>query len=198
VKSGIRKYGPGVASIAAGICVVLLLRSYRSTIHTYEVLAHLEKIEVLSLAGESGSRGFLITGRDPYLEPYKASNEAIEFSIDQFCELTSDNAVQRANAEELRAMVHLKFLELGKTVYERRHNGYDEAIAIIKTDDGLKMMSEIRRKLSDMKAKERSLLKVRKKRVDGVVSLMCLSLICLSALSLMGGFAAEVEEVEDG
>ncbi len=48
----------------------VLITSSQSVAHTHEVLERLRLLLATLRDGESGQRGYLITGEDPYLEPY--------------------------------------------------------------------------------------------------------------------------------
>src|SRR5712691_6864180 len=63
--------------------------------HTHKVLENLAGlIQALSDA-ETGQRGFIITGEEPYLEPYQAGLSVIDQNIREVRNLTKDNPNQQ-------------------------------------------------------------------------------------------------------
>ncbi|MGY1652868.1 methyl-accepting chemotaxis protein [Geodermatophilus sp. SYSU D01119] len=129
--------------------------------HTYQVLAAVSTIESTLKDGETGQRGFLLTGVDSYLAPYTDAQGRVQGEIDAFAELTSDNPRQQERAEELRGLVDQKFAEMQETIDVRRAQGPETAIAIVRTDRGKAVMDEIRGLLTAMDEEERGLLDVR-------------------------------------
>ena len=65
--------------------------------HTIEVRRDLQQLLASVLQAESGGRGYLLTGRDTYLEPYRASLKRLPREIEQLRELMADNPAQGEN-----------------------------------------------------------------------------------------------------
>jgi PAS domain S-box-containing protein len=94
---------------------------------------------------ETGQRGFLLTGQDRYLDPYRqALTEVSQALID----LANVTAVRRPDQAErvnqLRPLVKDKLDELGETIQLRRSQGPSAALALVLTDRGKVVMDEIR------------------------------------------------------
>jgi CHASE3 domain sensor protein len=51
-------------------------------LHSLEVRAHLAHILSLVQSGETGQRGYLLTGRDEYLRPYQFAGEQLPAALD--------------------------------------------------------------------------------------------------------------------
>src|SRR5215510_1100551 len=86
---------------------------------TYETLQVLEKI--LSLVGdvETGERGFLITGADHYLEPYRIARESLRAELARTRGLTDDNPVQRQSLDLLQPLIARKLALVAQSISER-------------------------------------------------------------------------------
>src|SRR5271156_66802 len=83
---------PNSAWFALGLIVLVMFSmsslSYQSLVRlselraggsrTREVLLHLESLMSSLKDAETGQRGYLLTGRDPYLEPYRPARIAIK------------------------------------------------------------------------------------------------------------------------
>jgi len=71
--------------------------------HTYQVLAENSAILESLINMETGQRGYVITGADASLEPYKAGQAAFGAHLDKARALTSDNPAQQERLAKLDA-----------------------------------------------------------------------------------------------
>ena len=120
-------------------------------------------IRVLSLvqAAETGQRGFLLTGRDDYLEPYTRGVSELPPNLYRLADLVSDNPSQVASVADLRQVVKQKLDELGSTIDASKAGHQADALAIVNNDSGFRLMQQIRRKIAAMQAEEDRLLEER-------------------------------------
>src|SRR5450759_4805256 len=94
------KIGAGYA-LALMILVILGVVSYRNTTgliaaaqmktHTYQVLENLKGVLSTLKDAETGQRGYIISGEERYLEPYRAGTSAVSLTIQNLRGLTADN-----------------------------------------------------------------------------------------------------------
>ncbi len=93
---------------------------------------------------ELGQRGYLITGRENYLEPYLAARENV---LPQFG-ILRDALAPYPQADEpmerLLQTIELKLDELDETIELARNGQREEAAAIVATDRGKELMDEAR------------------------------------------------------
>lgn len=129
--------------------------------HSYEVQARLLSLLSAIQDMETGQRGYLITGEDRYLEPYRQGLNAMEQALQTVATLTLDNPVQQQNLERLRGPVKEKAAELKETIDLRRVQGFDPARTVVLTDRGKQSMDDIRRIVGTMQAGEAELLRGR-------------------------------------
>ncbi|MET0254780.1 MAG: CHASE3 domain-containing protein, partial [Luteibacter sp.] len=111
---------------------------------------------------ETGQRGFLLTGNDRYLEPYRAALASLPARLDAIRAATRDNAAQQARLSELTTRVDEKLAELKETIELRQARGFDAAVAVVGSDHGKAAMDAIRAQLGEMQTEE---LALRDKRV---------------------------------
>ncbi len=108
---------------------------------------------------ETGQRGFLLTGRAYYLEPYQHAAARIASLLDRLDALGRDTPWLREEAAPLRDLVPRKMAELEQTV-ALAHAGRDqEALDLVLTDDGKALMDDIRaavQRIVDRAEKERA------------------------------------------
>ena len=69
--------------------------------HTHEVLYEFDQVLAATVDAETGTRGFIITGNEGFLEHYKSSKDRILEHLDKVKNLTVDNASQQQNIEAL-------------------------------------------------------------------------------------------------
>jgi signal transduction histidine kinase/CheY-like chemotaxis protein/CHASE3 domain sensor protein len=125
--------------------------------HTHDVLSALDEILALNKDAESGQRGFLITGDERYLEPYKASFQQIQNRLNDIENLVSDNPVQLAHIPPLRTAVDSKFAALEEAVRLRRSQGFEAAQTYVAGNRSRELMQQIRTQVDAMQHIERTL-----------------------------------------
>jgi len=95
---------------------------------------------------ETGQRGFLLTGDDRYLEPYRQALRGIPANLDTLARIEASrrhpHEIQRI--DRLRPLVQDKMDELAETIEIRRSKGLDPALALVRSDRGQAAMDRIR------------------------------------------------------
>lgn len=126
--------------------------------HTHLVLEKLERVISLVKDGETGQRGYVLTGQESYLEPYNGTLEATEKTVEELRVLTADNQEQQDRIKKLKPRIKEKFDFMQQTVARRRSQGLDAAISLVLSDQGKKSMDSIRNIIGDMRDAELKLL----------------------------------------
>jgi PAS domain S-box-containing protein len=94
---------------------------------------------------ETGQRGFLLTGEERYLEPYRHAVTEVPALLDKLAVLmASRRPEQAARLERMRPLIRGKLDELGDTIRVQRTQGSAAALAIVRTDRGQADMDQIR------------------------------------------------------
>ena len=196
--------------IGAGFSVAILFIlaigavSYQSTIklnetaqwktHSYKVLNALKSMISSVQDAETGQRGFLLTGKERYLEPFYYAEKKIDQDLITLFELTLDNPIQQQRLKLLEPNIHgpdSKFAELKETIAIRREQGLEAALKIVLSDKGKLVMDEIRRQVAEMTAEENRLLKQRSLDATSTVenselAITSGALLALVLLSIIG------------
>jgi CHASE3 domain sensor protein len=153
--------------------------------------------ELLSLVkdAETGQRGFIITGRESYLEPYNKAMAAVPGLFQQLEKTARDQPDQWERAKALRQIVEEKLHELAQTISLRRAQGLDPVRKIVETDLGKNLMDDIRTKCAVIhEVAERRILdftaqseasNARLRIVSTFGSLVLLGFIALLALTVL-------------
>jgi signal transduction histidine kinase/CheY-like chemotaxis protein len=127
-------------------------------VHSLAVRDQLTNVLSLVESAETGQRGYLLTGRDSYLAPYKGASEQLPASLDRLADLVGDNAQEEQEVAELRRPVQGKLDELRMTVEYRAAGQNEAALAEVNNDRGQRLMDEIRARIAAMQAAENRLL----------------------------------------
>ena len=94
---------------------------------------------------ETGQRGYLLTMRDPYLEPYQLAVARMDPLLDRLAALARGTPWMEKDSAELRTLVGAKLAELARTIGTARATGRDAALPMVLTDEGKVLMDGIRR-----------------------------------------------------
>ena len=139
--------------------------------HTHEVIEHIVSALAAIKDIETGARGFVITGDDAFLEPYRAGMQGLPRAMKELRSLTADNPVQQKRLDELEPLVAQKADEMNHFVEVRRGSGGAEAAQkLVAGGEGRRTMENIRRLLDEMEGAEHDLLKVRAVDVESTAS----------------------------
>jgi len=93
---------------------------------------------------ETGQRGFLLTGRDPYLRPFETGSALVRSDLDTLVQLTAPDSSVAGRVRMLTPAIEAKLSELALTVGLRRSRGFDAALRVVLTDQGRLLMDSVR------------------------------------------------------
>jgi signal transduction histidine kinase len=143
--------------------------------------------EVLGLAAdaETGQRGYLLTGRQEYLDPYVAAVPKIDAKLAELRKLLSDNPEQRERVSRLDNLVGRKLGEIQSTLALHKEKGPQLAQELIKTNVGQKTMDQIRAEVFTIQSAERAALVDHIGRWRSHIDYSRLGLALITAFNLM-------------
>ena len=144
-------YAFPLACIAALVLLVISETSYRSASGSMQQLATMAstRTEIQSLwrhlvDAETGQRGYLLTGRDDYLKPYRDSLAQVDASVHQLTDYYRDDADGQPLVTQLAALSTQKLSELATTMRlydDGKQDGWREMML---TNIGQEKMEAIR------------------------------------------------------
>jgi CheY-like chemotaxis protein/signal transduction histidine kinase/CHASE3 domain sensor protein len=145
-------------AVAAVIVIAVLsydsLRSTQATsaalARAVELLAQIQGVVSTLKDAETGQRGYLLTGRESYLEPYLSAKGSLPKQLTRLRGLVLNDPTQRERFEALESLANDKMTELDQTVGLRRAGQADAALAIVLSDRGKTIMDQIRDVASDL------------------------------------------------
>jgi methyl-accepting chemotaxis protein len=138
--------------------------------HTYQVRTRLADLSAALVAAESAQRGYLITGNDGNLEPYRNTLGTIKETMDDLRKLTADNPRQVRRLGELQPLIDQRLTLLREAIGVRRAQGLEEAAKLMQSNGSLPIMQHIQALLVEADQDEASLLKERSDRAANATS----------------------------
>src|SRR5579863_8253611 len=85
---------------------------------------------------ETAQRGYLLTGKETYLEPYNRAKTAIPPVLARLDSATRSNSGQAERVAALQPVLAAKLQELSKTIEIRRSEGLAPALEIVDSGKG--------------------------------------------------------------
>jgi len=143
-----------------------LIETSREENHTYQVLSQLEDLNLQLINAETGQRGYIITGKQSYLEPYNAATQVLAQKVNELQRLTADNPNQQSRLDVLQPLIAQKLAELQETIDLRQNQGFEPSQKVVLTDRGKELMGEIHKVIQTMKIEEDTLLKQRAEKAQ--------------------------------
>jgi len=102
--------------------------------HTHQVLGSLELLLAAATDSETAERGYVITGDEEYLEPYRQAAAVIDSQMRHLRELTADNRGQQQRLDSVMALVTERLAILRGVIDLRRDQGFAAAQGEILTE----------------------------------------------------------------
>jgi signal transduction histidine kinase len=130
----------------------------RTNVRVHSTRQAMDTANVLLLAltdAETGQRGYIITGWDRYLTPYRASLPVIDSSLQALGRFAAGDTALRPLVDSLTSLVRLKLDELNAGIVLRSQGGSDTAAKFIRTNLGERTMFDVRRIAATFVATER-------------------------------------------
>jgi signal transduction histidine kinase/CheY-like chemotaxis protein len=180
----------GFGAVLAVFVVVALLAatalwraedSGRLLLHTEQVLTQIEAILARCVEAETGTRGFILTGDEQFLEPLKAAHDTLRRHLNDLAALTVDAPRQQQRVELLRTQVgsHIHNLRLLEADY-RKGRQLRPARAIEQHE----VMRGVRNTLNEMRRDEMALRDTRLR--DDVAAVRRTRMLGTAVVGLMG------------
>jgi PAS domain S-box-containing protein len=150
-----------------------LLTSERQVVRTREVLAALEEFLSLLQDAETGQRGFLLTGDESYLAPYREATAEVDGvprvrrQLGRLRDLAGAEPARAEALDKLAEETDRKLAELAETVRLRRQpGGEEEALAVVRAGRGKRAMDAIREAAATWTAAEEDRLRARSQQAE--------------------------------
>jgi methyl-accepting chemotaxis protein len=170
--------------------------------HTHEVMERGNTLMKLMVDMETGERGFLLVGKEEYLEPYQQGRKAFEEVMTDVKNLVSDNPQQVRRLEKINAMAHEWHEKAAGIEIELRRKmnnaGRDSTVSmktiidLLEKDTGKRIMDQIRNDIDEFVNIERTLMLGRSKENEETANNAIYTAIFGTLLALILGIIAVV------
>jgi PAS domain S-box-containing protein len=178
----------GAVGIRSYLAIQRLTETNRWVVHTHVVLEKLEHVQLMLTNAETGARGFVLTGEEPFLAPHNAAAAEISKDIASVKYLTQDNPEQQRDVEQLEKLSREKLDVLQGFIERRKEAGLEAALPIIRSGQGAQIMDDIRALVAQMEQREEDLLETRTRAAGEVTrqSMQMLGFGALLSLTILG------------
>ena len=122
----------------------------RATQQSFEYRREVELLFSLLKDGETGQRGYLISGDRAFREPYERARRNLEGQWARVARLTPPQGADAADLRRLRPLVDAKFGEMQLLIDLRDRAGLEPAAARLRQGTGKRLMDSIRSVVADM------------------------------------------------
>ncbi len=128
----------------------------------------LETSQVLNLIqdAETGQRGYLLTGDEHYLTPYRSALAALPRELPMLTDRVIRDGGIRDALQELQALSEQKLAELRETLDLVTSGNRDAALALVQTGRGEAIMDRIRDTLAGIESRSLARLEARRQGLD--------------------------------
>ncbi|WP_104382845.1 response regulator [Sphingobacterium sp. HMA12] len=170
------------SSTASYISIQKQIHNSAMVDHSRRVMGRVNKILQDLQNAETGQRGYLLTGMEKFLDPYKNGLQSLPQSLSRAHDLTSDNPEQQRVIDTLSTLVQSRLDKLENLVNIKRRGG---VISVSQLEQGKTYMDSCRLLISKIIEKEESLLNKRSDelaRSSGYTSIFVLLAAVVSLL----------------
>jgi signal transduction histidine kinase/CheY-like chemotaxis protein/CHASE3 domain sensor protein len=207
----VNRFGPALpprtfAGFAAAIATAVLIAffGYHSldnvsestalTTHTLQVMQRVDALLSSLKDAETGERGYLLTDRESYLEPYNDARANIPGQLQELRRLTANNARQQELLGQIQRNADEMLRDLQQTVDLRRAGNSQAAVELVLTDRGKMAMDRVRDLVGLFLGEDRALLAARtqawREANDLTVAIVAGGAALLLVLIIAAGFLA--------
>ena len=153
--------------------------------HTFEVLRQIDRVRAALLDAETGQRGYVLTGELRYLEPYERGAREVEPGLEGLRVLLPETPENLRRIGELKEIGSAKLRELARTIELRQTGGLEAALAVVRTELGVRTMDHFRDVLDALGSAEEARLAERLSLRERQSRNAFLATVALSGLSLL-------------
>ena len=180
--------------------IAVSAQSDQSVRHSHEVLESLQDLGLAMTSVESSYTGFVLTGKESYVEAYDGGVARANLAEEAIGSLTADNSRQQTLLSVLEK-VAAEQIEFGKTVIGlRQTKGFEAATDAIRNGPGQRVLDEFQGTVREMQGEELRLLVRRnadaKRRLSQTKGVLLLGTILGLMIAAVAGWSAQRDSSE--
>lgn len=185
--------GVAILVLVLGALDMFLVSEYRGAArlvaHSREVQQTLAHALQRLTDAETGQRGFLLTGNEQFLEPYRGAAADVTVALESLAELLKESPEQLQRLADLEKALHLRVGALARLIEDHRDG---TPVTSAELDDGKALMSSARSLVATMTSAETLMLLQRESRAGrqgNIVTAVTLSgsILAFALLMLING-----------
>jgi methyl-accepting chemotaxis protein len=134
--------------------------------HTYKVKENIREVEKHLLEAETGQLGYIFTGEESFLEPYKRGTQDIKSDWEDLRNLLNKNPEQMPRFHQLETLFQAQITEWDKMILIKRSDREKQLKQFIIYEQNQKMMAQLRQGFKEMLEEANKLLVIREKQVN--------------------------------
>ena len=174
-----RKLAVGVAITVVAFAAVAItgLRTTQTLVsdvnlvsHTHQVRTQLGRLLAVLIEAETSERGYVITGGDRFLEPYRTALGNLDATFQELRRLTGDNPNQQRRLDQIRPLLDRRRSELQEVIEARKTGGLEAGIARVGGARGQELTESLHQLIGEMDADEVGLLDVRQRSAQAAAT----------------------------
>jgi adenylate cyclase len=191
-----------VDRMIAGLAVILAMlgiavgasvyqqRGSEAVRHALAVEGRLGRVLSAVQDAETGQRGYLLTGDEDFLQPFRAGRSKVNGEIARLHDLLRDDDSQRAELDGLILLIREKLGELGTTIDLHRGGDPEASRTLVREGRGRRLMDEIRTVVRRMEAQEAAQMERRQAAVSRIALLIWAALAGLVLVLILFAVSA--------
>jgi signal transduction histidine kinase len=156
----------GLAIVFGVLFLAIVSLRHRSVeaAHTQQVIATANRLQTLVIDLETSVRGFVITGNERDLEPWRAAQNKYPGATVALLELTGDNAVQHSRALSLKSAINAYLMTYSRPLVDFMRRNPRAAPDVATSNRGRAEVEAIRARFGRFLDAERTLSEARQSR----------------------------------
>ncbi len=171
-----------ISSVTSYISIQNLLQSSGLVNHTNVIIRELETVISTMKDAETGQRGYLLTNKVEFLEPYYGASSKVANLLKTIKQLTADNPTQQVSCNQLKNLTE-KRLNLLKELIDLKKSNATPSLSNF--NEGRIYMDEVRQMVKIMQNREEQLLRIRTAAMSKYASYTPILIIIAAILSIL-------------
>jgi signal transduction histidine kinase len=187
-----RHYAFPLVALIALLLLVISDLSYRQAVSSLDELGRMGVVRVNNLTvlrqiidAETGQRGYLLTGRKEYLEPYDNSIREMNQVVAQLDTYYRNDPDGHAQFTKLKANLNQKISEMQETLDRFNEGKTDQALQLLLSDIGREQMDAVRAIAQQLIEREARKIAVERGEVYTTLRLGRMGVAAMTVLSLL-------------
>jgi signal transduction histidine kinase len=161
------------------------LSAQRSTAERVDAQAELQELQRRLLDAETGQRGFLLSARESYLEPYRSALASIPRTLQGLDEFYGGDLRRREPIRKIERATQAKLSELALTLQLYGEGKHEQWHQLMLSDIGREQMDELRRSVTLLRNVENESIRSNREALVRALNLSRIGIHLMALLALV-------------